>query len=422
MTKRTNIFASLGLIFLSPLTGSAATVTINADNIFVINGKPAFPIGFTIGPPPGGKTPSGQDAYTELKKNGAVFQRCDGKLGAESDFELRLDASAKAGLLCAISIPDVQVVSDAKKEAELRRVVNKYKGHPGLGYWKGKDEPQWGKAPVSGVQKYYDIVHELDPNHPVWITQAPRGTLPQLKAYDPAYDVGAIDIYPVGYPPGMHSHLPNKNISVVGDYADWMRQITEGKKPFWMALQICWSGVVQPGKTLRFPTLPEERYMTYQSIIKGARGLVYFGGNVVKGLNERDAKLGWNWAFYYKVLEPVLAELRPDSPLYPALIAPDSKLPVRLEGEAGVEFTVREAGGRIFILAAKREGDTIQVKFRGLPGGISAGDVLFEEPRTVAVSGGSFTDWFGPNEVHVYRFAAEARRSAEGRGGIQKPE
>jgi hypothetical protein len=199
----------------------------------------------------------------------------------------------------------------------------------------------------------------------------------------------------------MHSHLPNKNISVVGDYADWMRQITGGKKPFWMALQICWSGVVKPGKTLRFPTFPEERYMSYQSIIKGARGLVYFGGNVAQGLNGRDQRLGWNWTFHYKVLEPVLAELRPDSPLYPALLVRDSKLPVRAEG---VEFTVREAAGDIFILAARREGATLQVKFSGLPAGLASGDVLFEEPRAVAAARGSFTDWFGPNEVHVYRF------------------
>jgi len=30
--------------------------------------------------------------------------------------------------------------------------------------------------------------------------------------------------------------------------------------------------------------------------------------------------------------------------------------------------------------------------------------VLFEEPRKVTAAAGAFTDWFGANEVHVYRF------------------
>jgi hypothetical protein len=65
---------------------------------------------------------------------------------------------------------------------------------------------------------------------------------------------------------------------------------------------------------------------------------------------------------------------------------------------------VREAGNYIYLLAAKREGDTVQVSFSGLSAGVTDGEVLFEQPRHVQVATGSFTDWFGPNEVHVYRF------------------
>jgi hypothetical protein len=34
-------------------------VTINSDNVLVINEKKVFPIGFTLGPPPDAKTLSG---------------------------------------------------------------------------------------------------------------------------------------------------------------------------------------------------------------------------------------------------------------------------------------------------------------------------------------------------------------------------
>ncbi len=411
MLKKLSIFILVTLLLLAVRGNVTATeVTVNSDGVLVVDGQPVFPIGFSKAPPRDGKTPYGEDAYAELKTNGTVFHRVGppsrqwGPV-AEAELDDTLDRSAEARLLGAIFIPDLTAIQsgDAAKEEELRRVITKYANHQALGWWKGQDEPEWGRVPVPWVQKFYDIVHELDQDHPVWITQAPRGTIESLRQYDPTYDIGAFDIYPVSYPPGIHGHLPNRNISVVGDYANLMQAVTGGKKPFWMVLQICWSGVSKPGKTLRFPTFPEERYMTYQAIINGARGLVYFGGNIDACLNDRDRELGWNWTFYYKVLKPVLDELNPDSPLYPALIVPNSPLPIAIEGADDIEFTVREAGDQIFILAAKREGSTVQVRFHGLPMGSGSGDVLFEEPRKVTVSGGSFTDWFGPNEVHAYK-------------------
>jgi hypothetical protein len=143
--------------------------------------------------------------------------------------------------------------------------------------------------------------------------------------------------------------------------------------------------------------------MTYASIINGARGLIYFGGDIAACQDENDRMLGWNWRFYHRVLKPVLDELNPNGPLFPALVAPDSKMPVRVEGADGIEFRVREVPGYVYLLAAKREGATVQARFTGLPDSISADEVLFEEPRKIGVAGGAFTDWFGPNEVHVYR-------------------
>jgi hypothetical protein len=89
--------------------------------------------------------------------------------------------------------------------------------------------------------------------------------------------------------------------------------------------------------------------------------------------------------------------------LYPALVAPDSKLPVRVKGH-GIEFCVREVGDEIFVLACKRDHTTERVEFTGLPQNSIGGDTLFEEPRKVTLENGAFEDWFAPFEVHVYRF------------------
>jgi hypothetical protein len=107
-----------------------------------------------------------------------------------------------------------------------------------------------------------------------------------------------------------------------------------------MTLQVVWSGVSNPGKMLRLPTFPEERFMTYQAIINGARGVNYFGASIPAGWNEQDQKLGRNRHFWNRVLRPVVEEIGTKSPLYPALVAPKSQLPLQVKGD-GVEFCAR---------------------------------------------------------------------------------
>jgi hypothetical protein len=347
----------------------------------------------------------------ELRKEGFAFQQWQCLKGAwgpakEAELDALLKEADQEGMHVAIWIADLVDLtpSDTAQLAELKRVLTKYRNDPAIFLWKGADEPRWGKIPVDRLRLFDETVHAVDPDHPVWVTQAPRGTAADLEPYSKYFDVGAIDIYPVSYPPGIHSGNGNQGLSAVGDYTLEIRKALDYQKPAMMTLQICFSGVIKPGKTLRFPTFADERYMSYQAIIDGAHALLYFGGNLSPCLNSRDAGYGWNWTFYHNVLRPVLDELRPGSPLYPALVAPQSTLAIHSDGGDGLEYTVREAGDYIYLLAAKREGDTVQVNFSGLPDDITPGEVLYEAPRHVEVANGKFTDWFGPNEVHVYRF------------------
>ena len=212
------------------------------------------------------------------------------------------------GLYCWLYLKELAAISgkDAKQEALLRRVVNQFKDHPGLGLWKGADEPEWGKLKVPALVHAREIVRELDhDHHPLILMQAPRGTIESLRAYDAACDITGLDIYPVSYPPGKNSLLPNKELSMVGDYTKMMTEVTEGKMPVWMVLQIAWSGVVKKGATLRLPTFPQERFMAYQAIINGARGLNLFRrgseGRHVPGRQPTRVELD----FWNRVLKPV---------------------------------------------------------------------------------------------------------------------
>jgi len=386
-------------------------VSIDADQVLVIDGRKVFPIGFTMPPPPEAEAPSGKSGIEELRAAGATFLRTGVMGGAWDESALVQevkwqDAAARYGLHCWVFLRELGSIEDGAtaKEAMLRKVVGRLKDHPGMGVWKGVDEPEWAKQPLEPMLRAREILRQLDPNHPVAVTHAPRGTVESLRPYMAAADITGADIYPVGYPPGAHSLGANKQISMVGDYTRTMMEVAAGRAPVWMILQIAWSGVIKPGKTLRLPTFPEERFMAYQAIIQGARGLVFFGGHLPAAWSEEDAPRRWNWTFWRRVLRPVIEEIGIISPVYPALVAADSKLPVRVAGASDVEYRVREAGGELFLLACKREGATVEAEFNGLPSWAGRGEVLFESPRRVQAADGRFKDWFGPFEVHVYRF------------------
>jgi hypothetical protein len=139
--------------------------------------------------------------------------------------------------------------------------------------------------------------------------------------------------------------------------------------------------------------------------------VIYFGGQIAHTLPfGADRRAGWNWTHWKTVLRPVVEEIGSNSPLYPALIAPPAKLDVKVERAgsaraAGIDFCTRETETEIFLIAARRDRATAQVQFTGLSAlPDQTTQLLFEEPRTVALKDGAFVDWFAPFEVHVYRF------------------
>ena len=401
----------ISLLIFCSLNVEASKAVLDTNKVLVIDGRRVFPIGFTMPPPVNGKAPNGKNAIKELADAGATFLRC-GPMGTDWDEDaLRdakkvLDAAAKYRMHTWVNLRENSSIDGKhpQREAMLRKIVSRFKDHRGMGTWKGADEPEWGKHPIPPMVRAYKIIHEIDPHHPVVIIHAPRGTLESLQRYNPTADIVGTDIYPISYPPGGHSGITNKSLSMVGDYTREMVELAGDDKGVWMTLQILWSGVAKPGKTLRFPTFPEQRFMVYDAIINGARGLMFFGGTGSVGWNAEDKKLGWNWHFWNQVQKRVVEEIGRNSPLYPALIQGESKLPVSVSNK-DIEFCVREVGGEIFVIAAKKTKDsTIQVEFTGLPIADQRTELLFEEPRWVQTKSGKFTDWFAPYEVHVYRF------------------
>ena len=284
-----------------------------------------FPIGLSDPPPVDSTAPSGRPAWAEVADAGVNFARhyavwtAAGAAEQMAAVVQELDAAVEHGLQLWLALAGVD--NDLSQQALLDRIVNTVKGHPGLGAWKGADEPAHGHVPAAGCVAVYRHVRSLDPDHPFVLIEAPRGPSPNPQSHDTpltaaaiepyaaACDIHGIDIYPVSKPPGLHAGGPpiNTDISVVGDMTRLVARASPGK-PVWTTLQIAWSGVVPPHPIV-FPTLPQARFMAYDAVVAGARGLFFFGGQIRAVMNAADRQRGWNWTYWRRVLQPLLQEL-----------------------------------------------------------------------------------------------------------------
>ena len=254
--------------------------------------------------------------------------------------------------------------------------------------------------------------------------QAPGSTAAQLTPYRPALDVTGMDIYPVSYPPGVHGGASNKGVSVVGD---WARVIAKRSRP--EAVLDDPADRMDRGRPLAaaaggraaLPDLQQARFMALQAIVNGARGLVFFGGHLTQVCTPADAKAGWNWTFWERVLRPLVAELSSDDVARHSSPQGEGD---RQAGRNGLEVATRQEGRTLWVLAARRDGGTSTVGFTGLPSKhdgqqLTRGEVLSEwvqDPpppplgagrqvlRAVAVENRGFRDWFGPLDARIYRF------------------
>lgn len=396
------------------LAQTGSVVTVNSDNVLVINGRKVFPLGFSPGPPINGKTPIGDDAMQEFRDAGALLfrmvQTTDWNSQLIATQQAALDWAAQHGMYIWLNLRELSEFNtgDTATAASLRSLVDTFKDHPGLGLWKNYDEAWWGGITVTQLLNGYNVIKQEDTNHPVVQTHAPRGTVSDLQPYNVAADVLAVDIYPVASPPPSNPPLTNTNISVVGDWTQVIEQVANGQKQHWTIEQIAFSGTTPPSHPLLFPTFTQSRYMAYQAINNGACGLMFFGGNVAATLtNTTDAALQWNWTFWTNVLKSVVQQLGDHGQLATALVTTNSTLPITISGTTvpDLEYVVREVPPYLYILATKREGTNATVTFNGLPSWATNAEVLYESPRTIAASGGQFSDLFAPFDVHVYRFA-----------------
>ena len=174
------------------------------------------------------------------------------------------------------------------------------KDSPGLGLWKGADEP-WPRSQPADLKHAFTTVKRLDPNHLFHTIFGPfsiDGTMlkpppnpPDLRRYNAVTDTHGTDVYPIYHP---RNPVKIRRLHMVGRWMAALRRAT-GRNAVTMTLQICFKGAKSRySDDFVLPTKRQERYMAYDAIINGARGLFFFGGELPRCHGSRDAALGWN--------------------------------------------------------------------------------------------------------------------------------
>jgi hypothetical protein len=379
------------------------TLTFDTDGTILVNGKRTLIIGSYY-------AAKSDRPYQEMADAGFNLVRAG---SPES-----LDQAQAAGVMAWTSVGALDLEKRAESEAALIERVKAVKDHPALAIIETVDEPAWDwlktgqRVPAQVFAETYPVIKALAPDKLLYMNHAPTNLVSTMKPYNAGTDIVACDIYPVNpggilsmfalFPNGHQGDLNNTSISQVGDYVDKMRKVTGPNRPLLMVLQaFAWEKLVQETEVveqrdekIQYPTYNETRFMAFQSLIKGANGIVYWGSDFTPQPSEA-------WDNIKRVTREV-ADLKE------ALVAPAPDLEIEPVYEEmghsvddGVQLMVRDFGGHRYVFTCNADGNKCKATLSDL--GEWKKCTVLNEGRELPVKGGAITDEWRRFAVHVYR-------------------
>jgi len=300
----------------------------------------------------------------------------------------------------------VRILRRAGEYAESERLADsiwtkmgKESPHPGYGY---ANAPERQAALCSGMVAGYKKMKQVDADHPVWMNHAPRNQMAQLAAFNEGADIVGCDIYPVPFSANVgHSDLVERSMVAVGAYTARMQQAAPGK-PVWMVLQgFGWADLRKdPGeevrRELRRPTLQESRFMAYDAIVRGARGILYWGTSYI----EKDSQL-------WKDLLKLACELKS---MQTVLSAQDCGIGLDItfaEAHGSMERTIRvlpkKVEDKTWFLVANEAAEPLTYVLNGLSDLNGVSYVEKESGRKNTVSDGKLGFTIAGQSIHILK-------------------
>lgn len=227
-------------------------------------------------------------------------------------------------------------------ELTAREYIEQLKGHPALLSWYINDEfgPDW----IPQIHKRYDLVKELDPEHPVYQVLFQYGL---IQKYFSTTDIWGTDPYPI-------DGRNYRKLNLVTEMTQKTQAAGRGSKGVWQVLQIFDNGTYDAAAGMRPPTLAEMRNMSYQALVNGARGIIYYSYFDLWFTDHERERKGVSEAAFNKRWPDVQALIAEIKPLTEVILQNNS---VSLERMAPspVQYRAWQDGNRLHLAVVSTE-------------------------------------------------------------------
>ena len=254
-------------------------VTIGQDRNFYCNGSRFFPffMGFIYEDPE-------KPVMSYLCATRGMTGFFTSGMGTPSKILRELDQAQRFGLKVMLAICGDFAESDDYEE-QLRRQVAitltpEILHHPALFAYNYCDEPWAREIPAYKFDAAERIFREIDPYHPLFINESPRGVVSEYLAdYAKHSDIYGVDLYPI--PAAVrHSAIADKSMAAVGKYSDIYNAAADGK-PVLMWLQgYQWHEDASPLAAL--PDAHELQFMLLDALMHDTKAILIYNDKTVK--------------------------------------------------------------------------------------------------------------------------------------------
>lgn len=234
-------------------------IYIDREGFTVVDGKRFFPFGVYLG---GNWSATDQDLARISQAGFNTVLSYESGIGQET--EDYLNRAQAHGLRVIYSLKDMYHQDEENSTDLPAQHVKRWFQNPALLAWYINDE--LGPHYLPKLQDMYYKVCNLDGQHPAYQVVVKYS---DVNAYLPATDVLGTDPYPI-------SGINARPIRYVGNLTHNTVDESKGIKGTWQVLQIFDNSVYVAKEPVLPPTLDEMRNMSYQAIINGAKGILYY--------------------------------------------------------------------------------------------------------------------------------------------------
>lgn len=345
---------------------------IRADGTTMVDGKPFFPFGLYQA---SWESPDDNPIEHIRQIAAGGFNIVHASAITINNYENFLNEANQLGIY-VISRPDFNILT----------LVNKFKQKPAVLGWNLADDVDNGKRTPEQVLKSHTQVKAADPNHVTYVT----GYTNHIGRFANCSDILAIQTYPVKEgKPDLGSTY--SMVSIAHNAA-----VKYNKAVYVNVQAFDWATAkLDKYKNARPPTAEEVRNMTYQAILAGAKGIIYYSYHY-RGYG------GWHLPDNPELWEGIKSLVPEIKQLSPMLL--DGNLMKINTGRSDVLAGIWELKGQVVAAVINTSYDRPQEVTLAIPADLQSARSIFQNrPAGMFVKDGKLFGSIEPLEVHIYK-------------------